>query len=53
MTWEQSSRKCIRDDTDLVESLEGEEGGSNIFHFVMHMVGFSFESFYCMGGIYR
>jgi hypothetical protein len=30
MTWEQSSLKCIRDDIDLVESLEGEEGATAI-----------------------
>jgi hypothetical protein len=31
MTWEQSSLKYIRDDTDLVESLEGEEGEATTF----------------------
>ena len=31
MTWEQSSLKCIRDDTNLAESLEGEEGEEKDF----------------------
>jgi hypothetical protein len=31
MTCEQSSFKCIHDDTDLVESLEGEEGEATTF----------------------
>jgi hypothetical protein len=31
MTWEQSSLKCIWDDTDLAESLEGEEGAATTF----------------------
>jgi len=31
MTWEQSSLKCIWDDMDLVESLEGEEGAATAF----------------------
>jgi hypothetical protein len=31
MTWEQSSLKRIRDDTDLIESLKGEEGETTTF----------------------
>jgi hypothetical protein len=31
ITWEQSSLKCIREDTDLSESLEGEEGATMAF----------------------
>jgi hypothetical protein len=31
MTWEQSSLKCIQDDIDLAESLEGEEGETTTF----------------------
>jgi hypothetical protein len=30
-TWEQESLKCIRDDTNLDESLEGEEGETTTF----------------------
>jgi len=29
--WEQSSLKCIREDTDLLEPLEGEEGATMDF----------------------
>jgi hypothetical protein len=31
ITWEQSSLKCIREDTNLSEPLEGEEGKSTTF----------------------
>jgi hypothetical protein len=31
MTWEQSSLKCIHDDTSLVELVEGEEGEITTF----------------------
>jgi hypothetical protein len=31
ITWEQSSLKCIQEDMDLSESLEGEEGATMFF----------------------